>query len=79
MLSNIEALTQDWPTIKSMRFDFGDGFVNVIAHHPELLQRLPVEWNQRAISISPLSSPAKAGDPVTPGAAEYWIPRFRGE
>jgi hypothetical protein len=22
--------------------------------------------------------PAKA-DPVTPGAAEYWIPRFRGE
>jgi hypothetical protein len=43
------------------------------------LQRFPVEWNRRAISISPLSSPAKAGDPVTPGAAEYWIPRFRGE
>jgi hypothetical protein len=42
------------------------------------LQRFPVEWNRRAITISPLSSPAKAGDPVTPGAAEYWIPAFAG-
>jgi hypothetical protein len=23
-----------------------------------------------------VSSPAKAGDPVTPDAAEYWVPRF---
>jgi len=25
-----------------------------------------------------VSSPAKAGDPVTSGAAKYWIPCFRG-
>jgi DNA-binding NarL/FixJ family response regulator len=33
----------------------------------------------RSIGIIPVSSPAKAGDPVTPNAAEYWVPRFRGE
>jgi hypothetical protein len=26
----------------------------------------------------PLSSPAKAEDPVIAGAAEYWIPAFAG-
>src|SRR6266852_752306 len=38
------------------------------------LQRISVRWNHTAVS-----SPAKAGDPVTPGdAAEYWILSFRG-
>jgi glycosyltransferase involved in cell wall biosynthesis len=33
----------------------------------------------RSDEITPVSSPAKAGDPVTPDAAVYGVPRFRGE
>jgi hypothetical protein len=32
-----------------------------------------------APSASLRCHPRESGDPVTPGAAEYWIPRFRGE
>jgi hypothetical protein len=38
-----------------------------------------VHSGSRSVGITAVSSSAKAGDPVTPDADAYWVPRIRGE
>jgi thioredoxin 1 len=52
LLPNIKALTHDLRTTKSMRFDFGDGFVNVIGRHPEVLGFVPSNLTKEGPMLS---------------------------